>query len=278
MRIALAQMRMDADEQANLVKSLSLLEDAKKQGAELIFYPEVQLTPFFAQFPGNIGGCCGGKTGPRALTKDDNAFRMFEEFCRKYEIMASPNFYYRENGHAYDTSFLLNKSGDIIGEQKMVHIAEAPQFYEQDYYTPSDDGFHVFHVENGDDGEKRNLGIVVCFDRHYPESIRTEAVRGAELILIPTANTKAEPMELFEQEIRVQAFQNCCYIAMCNRVGKEAGMEFAGESLVADPDGKIIAKAGADEELLIADADFEKVRKIRSTRPYLNLRRPEFYA
>ena len=141
----------------------------------------------------------------------------------------------------------------------MVHIAQAPLFYEQDYYTPSDDGFHVY------DAEGMKTGIVVCFDRHYPESIRTEALLGAELILIPTANVKSEPMEMFEQEIRVQAYQNCCYIAMCNRVGKEA-------------DGNIIAKAGAEEELLIAELNPEKARAARRQRPYLNLRRAEFYA
>lgn len=120
-------------------------------------------------------------------------------------------------------------------------------------------------------------GIVVCFDRHYPESIRTEALRGAELILIPTANTKAEPMELFEQEIRVQAFQNECCIAMCNRVGREAAMDFAGESLVVDPDGRTTVKGGQTEELVTAEIDLQKVREIRKTRPYLNLRRPELY-
>jgi predicted amidohydrolase len=192
--------------------------------------------------------------------------------CRKHHIAASPNFYYEENGSVYDASFLIDSSGSDAGCQKMVHIAQAPQFYEQDYYTPSDDGFHVFEL-----GGIR-IGIVVCFDRHYPESIRTEALRGAELILIPTANTKAEPMELFEQEIRVQAFQNECYIAMCNRVGREAAMDFAGESLVVDPDGRTIAKAGESEELLTAVIDPERVREIRNTRPYLNLRRPQWYA
>jgi len=84
---------------------------------------------------------------------------------------------------------------------------------------------------------------VVCFDRHYPESIRTEALRGAELIIIPTANTKSEPSELFQWEIRVQAFQNYVNIAMCNRVGTEDQMEFSGESVVVDYNGNVITCA-----------------------------------
>lgn len=293
MRLALAQMKMSSDKTDNLIHSLALLETAAGKQADLILYPEVQLSPFFAQFPANPGGCCGGLTGPEAITEDDPVFQSFRELCRKNRIMASPNFYFQMKNRTdkpasdktqgmrntgspekkkYDASFLIDREGRIIGCQKMVHIAQAPLFYEQDYYTPSGDGFHVY------DAEGMKTGIVVCFDRHYPESIRTEALLGAELILIPTANVKSEPMEMFEQEIRVQAYQNCCYIAMCNRVGKEAAMDFAGESLVVDPDGNVIAKAGADEELLIADLDPEKARTARRQRPYLNLRRPEFYA
>lgn len=264
-------MKMEADPRSNLTRSLVLLEEAAAQGADLILYPEVQLSPFFAQFPGNVGGCCGGGTGPAAIGADSPVFSMFEELCRAHSIMASPNFYYEENGKKYDASFLIDQKGRLLGCQKMVHIAQAPHFYEQDYYTPSDDGFHVF------DAGSVKIGIVVCFDRHYPESVRTEAVRGAELILIPTANTLEEPMELFEQEIRVQAFQNSCCIAMCNRVGRESAMHFAGESMAADPDGNTIVKAGAQEELVFARIDLEKVRQVRASRPYLNLRRPEFY-
>lgn len=273
MRVALAQMQMVNDEKANLAKSLSLLEKAAREKADLILYPEVQLSLFFAQFPGNLGGCCGGAAGPRAIEKGDPAFAMFGEFCRKYQIMASPNFYYRENGKNYDTSFLIGRDGKVLGPQKMVHIAEAPQFYEQDYYTPSDDGFHVFDLP----GEEMKAGIVVCFDRHYPESVRTEALRGANLILIPTANTAAEPMELFEQEIRTQAYENSCYIVMCNRTGQEAAMTFAGESLAADPCGRTIAKAGSGEELLLVDIDPALAKEAREKSVYLNLRRKELY-
>ncbi len=271
MRIALAQMEMSENEQDNLVHSLTLLEEAAAGGADLVLYPEVQLSPFFAQFPGNTGGCCGGAQGPRALKADDPALSSVKELCHSHRIMASPNFYYEENGKKYDASFLIDKDGRQLGIQKMVHIAQVPKFYEQDYYTPSDDGFHVFDTEFGP------MGVVVCFDRHYPESIRSEAVMGAQLVLIPTANIKSEPNELFEQEIRVQAYQSECFIAMCNRVGKEAGVHFSGFSIVAGPDGEIIAKAGPEEELLFADIDLSEAKKAREERPYLSLRRTEFY-
>ena len=97
----------------------------------------------------------------------------------------------------------------------MEHIAQNKNFYEQDYYTLAKDGFKVFSTPFG------KTGIVICFDRHLPENIRTCALKGADLVIVPTANTKAEPMELFEWEIRVQAMQNQVFIAMCNRVGME---------------------------------------------------------
>lgn len=265
MKIALAQMSMSADSQENLQKSLQLLKTAAEHGADLIFYPEVQLTPFFAQQPKSV---CAA---PAALKADDPAQAAFCRACREQHIMASPNFYYQENGKPYDTSFLIDRQGKLLGTQKMVHIAQAEQFYEQDYYTPAPDGFHVFDTPEG------KIGIVVCFDRHYPESVRTEALRGAQLILIPTANTAAEPMELFEQEIRVQAFQNCVWLAMCNRVGQEKEMDFAGESLVCDPDGRTVAKADRGETLLYAQIDIRQADQARMKRSYLNLRRPEFY-
>ncbi|MGI6204442.1 MAG: carbon-nitrogen hydrolase family protein [Anaerovoracaceae bacterium] len=268
MKIALAQMKMTADAQENLQHSLGLLRQAAERGADLIMYPEVQLSPFFAQFEKSDERAI---KDPYVVKEGGPELTAFLDACRENSIMASPNFYYEERGRKFDTSFLIDKEGRLLGTQKMVHIAQAEQFYEQDYYTPSDDGFIIFDTEFG------KMAIVVCFDRHYPESVRTEAVRGAELILVPTANTMAEPMELFEQEIRVQSFQSSCYIAMCNRTGLESDMDFAGESILTDPDGVTVAKAGAGEELLIADVDFEKVRAVRSKRPYLSLRRTDLY-
>jgi beta-ureidopropionase len=171
----------------------------------------------------------------------------------------------------YDASPFITSEGEIAGISKMVHIAQLPLFYEQDYYEPSDSGFEVYDTPFG------KVGIVICFDRHFPESIRTCAVMGARLIVIPTANTTAEPLDLFEAEIRVAAMQNAVYIAMCNRVGVEGDMEFAGESLVVGPDGNVVAKADGSEQLLLGDIDFSKIDNARKKRPYISLRRPDTY-
>lgn len=263
-KIALVQMANAGSMAANLEKSLAAIHEAAKQGADIVLFPEVQLTEFFPQHPGL-------DVRRYAHSIKSEAVQAFQEACCDSRVMAVPNIYLEDGGRYYDASFLVGRDGNIIGVQKMVHVAEAPQFYEQDYYTPSDDGFHVFDTELG------RIGIVVCFDRHYPESIRTEVLAGADLILVPTVNVKSEPLKMFEWEIRVQAFQNSVAVAMCNRVGREEAMEFAGESLVADASGNLLSKADDKEQILYVDVDLSQSHTVRKSRPYTSLRRPEWY-
>ncbi|MBQ8161547.1 MAG: carbon-nitrogen hydrolase family protein [Clostridia bacterium] len=264
MRIALAQMKMVSDMEENYQKSIDLIAEAARREADLICFPEIQLSPFFPQYAHH-------DVSSFVITLEHPYVKGICEACRKNEVFAAPNFYVEENGCRYDMSLLIDEQGEMIGRQKMVHIAQCKQFYEQDYYTPSEEGFSVFDTKFG------KIGIVVCFDRHYPESIRTEALRGAGLIIIPTANTKAEPSDLFQWEVKVQAFQNSVNVAMCNRVGLEGDMEFSGESIVADFDGETIALAGENEELLIAEIDLPGACARRDQRPYTQLRRTGLY-
>ena len=264
MKLALCQMRMSADEQTNLERGLDALHRAAAAGADLIVYPELQLHLFFPQYEGR-------DAADKLLTLESPIVRQFQDACRAEGIMAAPNFYLREAGGCFDTTILIGADGALIGRQKMVHIAQAEQFYEQDYYTPSDDGFKVFNTPFG------RVGIVICYDRHLPESIRTCTLMGAQLVIIPRANTKAEPMEMFEWEIRVQAMQNQVFIAMCNRVGKEGDMDFAGESIVVHPSGDVICKVDDKERLVCCEIDLAASDAWRAKKPYIPTRRPECY-
>jgi len=264
MKIALAQIKNEGTIKDNLEKSILLIRKASENGADLILFPEVQLTEFFPQYEKK-------DVSRYRLQIDSDEVKAIRAACKEARIIAVPNIYLDENGCAYDASVLIDNNGEVIGIQKMVHIAQAKQFYEQDYYTPSDDGFRVFETEFG------KIGIVVCFDRHYPESIRTEVLMDADIILIPTVNTKSEPSEMFEWELRVQAFHNSVAVAMCNRVGTEGEMIFSGESVVVDANGNVIAKADDKEQILYADIDLHESEIIRKSRPYTNLRRVELY-
>ena len=254
MKIALVQMSMGKEISENLDKSLKYCDMA--ENCDLVFFPEIQLTPFFPQYH-NI---C---VDHYCIDMDNDALVRLCQKAREHRYYLSPNVYLESEGARYDTSLWISPEGKIRDTAKMVHIAQNENFYEQDYYTPSDDGFHVFNTEFG------KIGIVVC--------IRTCAKKGADLIIVPTANTKAEPMEMFEWEMRVQAMQNQVFIAMCNRVGTEDKMQFAGESIVIDPRGKVLAKADDREQLLVCDIDLQEVKKVRSSLDYLSLRRPEQY-
>jgi len=264
MKVALYQFLPQTDMHKNVEKVLDCMEQAAGEGANLFLTTEVCLSPFFPQYPGR-------DASGYALNIDGEIVKAFQAACRRLKLAASPNIYLREGGKYYDASLLIDASGELLGISKMVHICQAPCFYEQDYYSPSDTGFRVYDTAMG------KIGIVICYDRHFPESIRSCALKGAQLILIPTVNTSSEPRDLYEWELRVAAMQNNVFIACCNRVGNEDAMEFYGESFVIDPEGNIVAKAGESEQLLIADIDLSLIDAARKKRPFLELLRPEAY-
>lgn len=265
MRIALAQMKINKNTDENLEKTLNLIEDAAKNGAQLICFPELQLNLFFPQYEGL-------DVYDYAVYIDDERIKRIQEKCREFKIISIPNVYLKEKDNYFDASLVINSDGEILGTSKMVHIVKCHQFYEQDYYDPSDTGFKVFNTPIG------KIGIIVCFDRHLPESFRICALQGADLIIIPTANIKDEPLEKFEWELRIPSMQNNVFVAMCNRVGREDNMDFAGQSIVVNPNGDIVIKADDNEQIIYADIDISEVYKCRNEKTYMSLRRPEVYS
>lgn len=268
MKLALAQMKMKESMADNLKASIDYMEKAAAESCDFIFFPEVQLTQFFPQD--------SGIDATKYLTNIDSAeISALRDACKKNRIAASPNVYLCENEKNYDASLMIDRNGDILGISKMVHIASFPCFHEAEYYAPSDSGFRVYDVMI--DGRICKIGIVVCFDRHLPESVRCCALQGAELIIIPTANLIDEPSEMFLWEIRVMAMQNSAYIAMCNRVGKERKIEFSGESVVVDYRGNVVAMADGKEQLLTATIHPQEAAEHRKNSPYFLSRRPDQY-
>jgi predicted amidohydrolase len=264
MRIALIQLRVEKNMAQNSETTLHFLGQAAEKGAKLICYPEIQLTPFFPQFPKTDASMY-------ALAINHQIVKRLQQKCKELGVVAIPNIYLEENEKLYDASPVIDADGTILGISKMVHIPQQPYFYEQDYYAPSDSGFHVYNTAIG------KIGVVICMDRRFPESFRTCVLQGAQLIIVPTANTKAEMLEVFEWEIKIAAMQNIVFIAMCNRVGVEDEMQFAGESIVVDPTGNVIRKADDSAQILYADIDFSSIEEVRKVRPYWQMRRPEFY-
>jgi predicted amidohydrolase len=264
MKIALIQMGMTPDEGENLQKSLQKMEEAAKQGANLVLFPELQLSPFFPQH-------AQSDATRYLMTIDSAAIQKIKQKAHELDLVTIPNFYLKEPAGNYDACPVINNDGKIMGISRMVHIVQVEYFYEQDYYTPAEDGFKVYNTAAG------KIGVVICFDRHFPESIRSCVLQGAEIIVIPTAIIIGEPVEKFEWEVRLAAWQNNVFIAMCNRVGTEDAVTFCGGSMLIDPDGEVLAQAGETEEILMSEIDFDRIEQSRKERQFLALRRPESY-
>ena len=155
----------------------------------------------------------------------------------------------------------------------MVHITDYPCFHEQGYYTPGDTGAPVYRTRAG------IIGVAICYDRHYPEYMRALALGGADLVVVPQAGSLDEwPDGLYEGEMRVAAFQNGYFVALCNRVGIEECLTFAGESFVCAPDGRVVARGPKLEDtILYADIDLSAAATSHARRLFLQHRRPDLY-
>ena len=169
---------------------------------------------------------------------------------------------------------MIDADGSLLGVTRMIHITEYACFHEQGYYTPGDKGAPVYATRAG------KVGIAICYDRHFPEYMRALALAGADLVVVPQAGTVGEwPEGLYEGEMRVAAFQNGYFVALCNRVGPEDCLNFAGESFVCGPDGSVIARAGqGTDEILYAEIDPAANARSHARQLFMKHRRPELYA
>jgi N-carbamoylputrescine amidase len=183
------------------------------------------------------------------------------------------NLFERDGDRTFDSSPVIDADGTLLGTTRMTHITDYPCFHEKGYYTPGDSGAVVYDTAVG------RLGVAICYDRHYPEYMRALALEGAELVVVPQAGAVGEwPEGLYEAEMRVAAFQNGYFTALCNRVGPEECVTFGGESFVCGPDGTVVARAGALEEtILYADIDLKQVARSHARTLFLRDRRPELY-
>ncbi len=270
MKITLAQMQMSMDMEENMRKTLAVIEHARLNSSNLVLFPEIQLTPFFPQYPGAMLEGIGIHREAFAIAEDDARIARIQEKAKESGLYISPNFYVKTaDGKLFDRSYFIDPQGEIVGTSEMVHIYSAENFNERDYYAPSETGFKVYDTPFG------RIGIVICFDRHMAESVRSCALQGAQIVLIPTANLVDEPLDVFEAEVRAEAYQNNVFIVMCNRVGEEDGITFAGQSIVVSPDGEVIAKADGTEQNLDVEIDPGDAIRSRNQRPYIGFVAPD---
>lgn len=263
-KVAAAQIKISDDMEENYKKTLHYIWKASEHGAKFICFPEGQLSHYIPQYKGL-------KANNYAIGLDHPYIKGFCEACMQAHIIASIALCLEIDGKVFATNMIISENGKIMGIGKKNHIVQTEHFYEQDYFTAGNEGFQVVETNIG------KIGIIVCFDRHYPESYRTCVLKGADFIVVPVANEKIEPSDVFQWEIRIAAFQNSVNLVMCNRVGLEGHMDFSGESVFVNPDGSIVSLASDQEQLLFAELDMEKARGLREKKQYIPLRRTEVF-
>lgn len=258
-RICIAQHSCVDDLETNLETALNLIQAAGEQNADLIVFPEIHLSPFFPKHK-------GGDATRYAITREHPSFEAFSQAARENAITIVSNLYLSDtDGQVYDASPVFSPQGSLLGVSRMNEIAQFDGFWEQDYYAAFR-GHQVYDLPWG------KLGVVICFDRHFPESYRACALAGADVIATPTCCESDEPLDLFEAEMRTLSLHNCVISMLANRCGSEEDRTYAGQSLICGPQGEVLAKAGSQERLLTAEIDVQARRKVAMSRGFLSSR------
>ncbi|MFN0088509.1 MAG: carbon-nitrogen hydrolase [Blastocatellia bacterium] len=281
--IGLVQMSCGPDPRENLEKCLARIDEAARDGAKIVSTQELFRSRYFCQ------------------TEDHSHFELAEPIpgpstgvlsklaaARGIVIVASL-FERRSAGLYHNTAVVIDSDGSLLGSYRKMHIPDDPLFYEKFYFTPGDLGFRAFDTRYG------RIGVLICWDQWYPEGARLTALQGAQILFYPTAigwqpPEKAEYGERqhasWETIQRSHAIANGVYVAVANRVGHEPtpaghpgeGIEFWGQSFIADPSGQIAARGGVSEEqVLLAECDFGKINFQRTHWPFLRDRRIDAY-
>jgi predicted amidohydrolase len=268
MKIAVIQQHASRDKAENVARGLKHFDEAAAAGARLVCFAELAFEPFYPQrvAAGDVKSLAEPIPGPITAAFADRA--------RRHRVVTVLNLFERDGSRTFDSSPVIDADGRLLGVTRMLHITDYPCFHEQSYYTPGDTGVPVYQTAVG------RIGVSICYDRHYPEVMRTLALKGADLIVVPQAGSIGVwPEGLYEGEMRVAAFQNGYFVALCNRVGREECLEFAGESFVCAPDGTIVARAAqGTDEILYAEIDLAACDASHARRLFLQNRRPELYA
>ncbi len=276
--LGLVQSRCTLDPAENLRKAIAGVHEARARGAEIVCLEELFRSQYFCQ------------------TEDHDHFALAEpvpgpttEVLSKLAaelgvVIIASLFERRAEGLYHNTAAVIDADGRYLGKYRKMHIPDDPQYYEKFYFTPGDLGFLAWDTKFG------RIGVLVCWDQWYPEAARLTALAGAQILFYPTAigwlpAEKAEhgaPQQAAWEAIqRSHAIANGVYVCAVNRVGHEGpaggGIEFWGGSFVADPGGRIVAKAGQGEEVLVAACDLGKVDATRTHWPFLRDRRIDAY-
>jgi len=258
--------------EANIAKHMKFLDQAGKQGVQIVCMQEIFTGPYF---------CAEQNTRWYDATEripDGPTTRLMQEVARKYSMaIVVPLYEEDETGVYYNTAAVIDADGTYLGKYRKSHIPHtAPGFWEKFYFKPGNLGYPVFKTQYAD------IGVYICYDRHFPEGARELGLNGAEIVFNPSATVAGLSEYLWKLEQPAHAVANAFFVGAINRVGTEKPWnigEFYGQSYFCDPRGQIVAQASRDrDELLTAELDLEKIREVRNVWQFYRDRRPETYS
>ncbi|HTO21453.1 MAG TPA: nitrilase-related carbon-nitrogen hydrolase [Spirochaetia bacterium] len=256
--------------EAMIQKHLPLVEEAGKQGVQILCLQEIFHGPYFCAEQ-DIKWYRTAEPVPGPITE-----RM-AALAKKYRmVMVVPVYEMEQEGIYFNAAAVIDADGKYLGKMRKVHIPHTwPGFWEKFYFKPGTLGFPVFQTAYA------KIGIYICYDRHFPECARILALKGAEVLFNPSATTEGKSRYLWELEQPAQAVANGVFIGANNRVGLEKPWEFGkfyGSSYFVDPRGKILVKGSEDkDEVVVADLDLDQIREVRDGWQFFRDRRPELY-
>jgi beta-ureidopropionase len=266
-----APQEMDRLKKYMIDKHVALIEQAAGEGVEVLCLMELFTGPYFC-----------AEQDPRWYSTvervpDGPTVNLMQELAKKHSmVMVVPVYEEEMPGVYYNTAAVLDQDGSYLGKYRKTHIPHiAPGFWEKFYFKPGNSGYPVFATAVG------NIGVYICYDRHFPEGARALGLNGAEIVFNPSATVAGLSEYLWQLEQPAHAVANGYFIGAVNRVGREQPWdigEFYGKSYFCDPRGQITAQGSRDkDEVIVADLDLDEIRAVRTTWQFFRDRRPETY-
>ena len=280
--LAILQLPLASEEEAaNIGAVAELVAEAASRGAQLVLPPELFAGEYFCRVEDEA---LFARARP---TAEHPSVLAMQELAAQHAVAIPTSFFERDGHHYYNTLAMIGPDGGLMGTYRKSHIPDGPGYEEKYYFRPGNDGFKVWDVPCT--GGTAQVGVGICWDQWYPECARVMALKGAEVLLYPTAigsepyDADLDTSRMWRRAMIGHAVSNCMPVAAANRIGHEgtqdAGNSFYGHSFISDEWGDLVAEAGAtDEGVLIATLDFERAAKHRAGMGFFRDRRPQLYS
>ena len=262
---------IDEIKKANIDNQMRLVEDAARQGVQILCFQEIFTTPYFPAEQ-NMRWYEAVEKVP-----DGPTVKLMQDVAKQYGMVVIVPVYEEENtGVYYNTAAVIDADGKLLGKYRKSHVPHLyPGFWEKFFFRPGNLGYPCF------DTAFARIGVYICYDRHFPEGARALGLNGAEIVYNPSATVAGLSEYLWKLEQPAHAVANGYFVGAINRVGTEAPWnigEFYGNSYFCDPRGQMLAVGSRDkDELVVADLDLDMIKEVRNTWQFFRDRRPETY-